>query len=157
MKALHQLYYTLVYHFIYGLTIWGATCSTSLKPLHITQKRIVRSILGLRRNDHTHEAFLNLRIQKIKEINTYCCALFVFKSLNSQSNDMFHHRTNDRYPLRGNDMLDVPFMQSDQSKSCILFHGPTLWNALPDDVRSCATLSSFKRSLKCFLLSRYII
>ena len=158
LKALHQLYYTLVYpHFIYGQIIWGATCSTSIKPLHITRKRIVHSILGLRRNDHTHEAFLNLRIQKIKEINTYCCALFVFKSLNSQSNDMFHHRTNDRYPLRGNDMLDVPFMQSDQSKSCILYHGPTLWNALPDDVRSCATLSSFKRSLKCFLLSRYII
>lgn len=47
--------------------------------------------------------------------------------------------------------------QSEQSKACILYYGHALWNALPENVRNSATLASFKRSLKCYLLSQYIL
>ena len=33
--------------------------------------------------------------------------------------------------------------------------GPHLWNSLPQDLRHCATLSSFKAKLKTFLFSQY--
>ena len=33
--------------------------------------------------------------------------------------------------------------------------GPHIWNSLPQDLRHCATLSSFKARLKTFLFSQY--
>ena len=33
--------------------------------------------------------------------------------------------------------------------------GPHIWNSLPQDLRHCSTLSSFKDKLKTFLFSRY--
>ena len=33
--------------------------------------------------------------------------------------------------------------------------GPHIWNSLPQDLRHCATLSSFKAKLKTFLFSQY--
>ena len=33
--------------------------------------------------------------------------------------------------------------------------GPLIWNSLPQDLRHCATLSSFKAKLKTFLFSQY--
>ena len=32
--------------------------------------------------------------------------------------------------------------------------GPTLWNALPKDIRLCATLAAFKTSLKTYLFKK---
>ena len=33
--------------------------------------------------------------------------------------------------------------------------GPNIWNSLPQDLRPCSTLSSFKAKLKTFLFSQY--
>ena len=33
--------------------------------------------------------------------------------------------------------------------------GPYIWNSLPQDLRHCSTLSSFKAKLKTFLFSQY--
>ena len=33
--------------------------------------------------------------------------------------------------------------------------GPHIWNSLPQDLRHCSTLSSFKAKLKTFLFSQY--
>ena len=38
------------------------------------------------------------------------------------------------------------------STSCF---GPHIWNSLPQDLRHCSTLSSFKAKLKTFLFSQY--
>ena len=34
--------------------------------------------------------------------------------------------------------------------------GPHIWNSLPQDLRHCSTLSSFKAKLKTFLFSQYL-
>lgn len=44
-KILKGIYYAIVYPFLlYGITVWGSTIETLIKPLHILQKKIVRMI-----------------------------------------------------------------------------------------------------------------
>ena len=151
-----SLYNSLIYpHLSYCQIVWGAACPTTLKPLVTIQKRIIRTILGLRKYDHTNEGFLNLKLLKLNHINVYCCCLFIFKWLHTPGNEIFNFRVNQRYNIRRNNMLDVPFMRSDQSQTSISYHGPVLWNDLPEGIRNCNSLHSFKRSLKQHLISQY--
>ena len=155
-KALLSLYNSLIYpHLSYCQIVWGSTCPTTLKPLVITQKRVIRTILGLRKYDHTNDGFLSLKLLKLHHINVYCCCLFIFKCLHTPGNEMFNHRVNHRYNIRTSNFLNIPFMRSNQSQSSILYHGPEQWNKLPERIRSCSSLHSFKRYLKQHLLSEY--
>ena len=155
-SALKQIYHSLIYpHLTYCQIVWGSTHPTSLRPLVTTQKRIIRTISGLRKFEHTQEAFADLRILKLKDINTYCCSIYVFKSLLSPENSFFQYRINNRYPLRNNNTLNIPFASSSQSKSGILCHGPVIWNSLPQRVINCTSVNSFKYTLKRHLISQY--
>ena len=155
-NAMKQIYYSLIYpHLNYCQTVWGAVNKTSLQPLVITQKKVIRTISGLRKYDHTNDSFKNLKLLKLNDINVYTCATYVFTSLNLRHNDMFTSRHNPNYQLRHSKLLQIPQIQSLQSKSCILFHGVTVWNSLPATIRETNNIHTFKRKLKQHLLSRY--
>lgn len=99
LKACMQLYYSLNYRYInYYQTIWGSANKSIINNLLITQKRAVRTISGLRKNDHTNDVFRNLKILKLREINIYCCSLFIYKHITLPSNNYFPERQNSRYP-----------------------------------------------------------
>jgi hypothetical protein len=56
--ALKALYYTLFHcHLIYAMPIW-TICNRQLqKDLHIKQKMAIRTVAGLKYNDHTEPTF----------------------------------------------------------------------------------------------------
>ena len=156
VTARKQIFYSLIYpHLTYCITIWGAVCQTTIKPIVIAKKRAIRTIMGLRRYDHTHDSFCTLRFLKFNEIKMYFCALFVFKSLKLYNNNLFHLRNTDSYGLRFPNVLTVPMTRSKQSESCIRYYSVNIWNDLPTQVRNASTITSFKRLLKIYLLSQY--
>lgn len=154
--ALIQLYYSLIYPFLsYCHTIWGTTGKTKLKPLFLSQKKIMRTIAGATRYAHTNDIFRSHRLLKLEDINTYCSAIFVFKALFCQNNqELFNYRANNQYNLRNNP-LQIPLMTTNQSQTSILYHGVKVWNNLPTNIQNKNTLASFKMSLKAHLLSQY--
>ena len=82
-KALKQMYYALVYpNIIYCQTVWGKASSVALKQVITSQKRMLRTIAGAHRYAHTNSIFSELGILKLEDVNIYCCALYVFKSIN---------------------------------------------------------------------------
>lgn len=155
--ALKQLYYSLIYPFLsFCHTIWGAAYKTQLKSLEVSQKRVIRTITHRPRSAHTNELFQHLRLLKLSDINKYCSAIFVYKSLNNHINEgLFDYNNNDRYQLRNNTLLKIPIMHTKQSQTNIKYHGVKIWNNIPIDIQNKATISSFKMSLKSFLLSQY--
>lgn len=68
LKIKIMLYNALIEsHLSYCITIWGAP-STHLKKLEISQKKVVRSILGSSYNSHADPLFAKLKILKIKDL-----------------------------------------------------------------------------------------
>jgi len=153
MNARKCIYFSLIYpHLTYCNTVWGAVNETTLKPVITAQKRVIRTIARLGKYDHTNEAFSTLKLLKLRDINTYFCALFIFKCINIYENNLFRFRNDLRYPLRSNSLLKHPTIGSNQSKTCILYHGVSVWNNLPSHLHNAPSLLSLKKSLKTHLL-----
>ena len=156
-SALLQMYYALVYpNIIYCQTVWGSAGSVVLKQLVTSQKRVIRTIKGARRYEHTNSIFLDLNILKLEDVNIYCCAIYVYKSLNNiTENKYFTYRVNEFHSLRNADLLRLPAVRSTQSKRYINYHGVEIWNSLPPNIRNKTSIQSFKIALKKYLLNRY--
>ena len=63
----------------YGNIIWGRAASIHITRLFILQKRAIRIISGAEFLAHTNPLFHDHHTLKLQELNTYLCALFVYK------------------------------------------------------------------------------
>ena len=78
-KVLHQLYYSIIYLFLtYGLSIWGNTYSSTLKPLTTLQKRAIRTIIFSKSDEHSEPLFKELEILKLTDLVTLHNALLMY-------------------------------------------------------------------------------
>ena len=156
-KTLRQIYLSLIYPLLmYCNSLWGNTYTSALKPLVTSHKRIIRTITFSSRYTHSAPLFKELGIFNLNEINTYCAAIYVFKSIHNLmfSNDNYIfavdiHCRNMRDPLR----LRVPRFTATQRQQSIMYHGATIWNSFPVEIRNSLTLLSFKNKIKAFIHS----
>lgn len=84
-KSLLLIYYSLIYSSI-------IYCNTkhhkrrrqpgSTQTPVSRAKRQGRAIEGLKKRDYTNDAFLKYKILNLADVNTFNCAIFVYKSLN---------------------------------------------------------------------------
>ena len=72
IQARINYYYAYMYPYIsYNITSWGGTNQIHLHPLIILHKRIIRTICGNRKFDHTSPLFQKLRFLKLYDIFRY--------------------------------------------------------------------------------------
>ena len=78
-NILLQLYYSLIYPFLtYGLSIWGNTYSSTLRPLIILQKKATRIITFSEPGDHSEPLFKKLNILELPDLVTLHDALLMY-------------------------------------------------------------------------------
>ena len=137
--------------------MWGGASKEALRPLEVLQKRAIRTIEGLRKRDHTTPVFHKFKLLKLLDIHVFLCSTYVFKCLNGLviNNFNFNPR-NTGYQTRRCNALQTPRVHSTQSQTNINYHGPITYNHLPSHVKNQSSLPSFKRSLKQFLLGKYV-
>ena len=134
-------------------------------PTHLVAK--LQSILNTatrlvtkpRKYEHITPVMINLHWLPIQYRIQFKLLLLMYKSLHglAQSNlaDKLSLRPNKGLPSYNQLLLNVPVsilrlkFYGDQAFSVAR---PTLWNALPKNIRLCATLATFKTSLKSYLL-----
>ena len=63
----------------YGNIVWGRAAATHIMRLFILQKRAIRIISGAEFLAHTNQLFHDNHTLKLQDLNTYLCALFVYK------------------------------------------------------------------------------
>ena len=64
-SILQQLYYSLIYPFLtYGLSVWGNTYNTTLRPLLMLQKRAIRIITFSKPDEDSEQLFKALEIRE---------------------------------------------------------------------------------------------
>ncbi len=92
LQPLISLYNSLFSSFLcYGITAWGLTYDTYLKPLYLLQKRILRCISFSHFAAPSAPIFHSLKILKLEDIIHSNILTFVYKALSKLSPTCFHN------------------------------------------------------------------
>jgi hypothetical protein len=158
-KVLLTLYYSLIYPYLsYCNMIWASNYSSRLDRIKILQKRIVRIIMRLPYSSHTAQAFRQLGILRIDEINRLQISEFMhrytYKTLPVAYANYFN-LTSDfhSYNTRNLNTYRSEFARTNLRKFSIKSIGPHTWNSLPCEFRYISNLNLFKKQLKLWLIN----
>jgi len=159
-----QLYYSLVYpYIIYGIVVWGHTYDSTLNPIFILQKKLVRIMTFSHYNAHTNQLFYNLKILKLPDITFLQTALFMFdyysgnlpetfSNFFTQVHNLHHYNTR----LASKLTYTLPRARTNYGKLNIKFSGVKCWNSIDDSIKNVKTKTLFREKLSGVLLSSYI-
>ena len=138
-----QLYYSLIYPFLtYGLIIWGNTYKTTLKPLIILQKKVIRIINFSNYNAHTSPLFKYLNILKLLDVVNYLTCNFLFKFNSKMLPSVFdnffepissRHKYNTRLATRSS--YCIPSIRTNYGKFSIRYQGAIIWNDIDEPIK----------------------
>ena len=123
----------------------------------ISQKRIIRSILGDRTASAT-QGFRDLEILNIRKIYQHQVIIYMFKIKNDDCpalvcNTISLNQISHTYNTRGKNDLRTPFCSLAISQKSFSVQGPNLWNKLPASLKdSCCTYATFSKNLRDFLV-----
>ena len=155
--ALRLLYNCLVYpYLVYCVPIWGGALATHINPVILSQKRAVRAITFTHRREHTLPLFNDNRLMQFKYIHMYFTLLIVFKFIQYNYTVDAFMRLDHLHATRGvANNLSLPPYVSVRGQRSIFYQGPSLWNRLPNNIKSdfvnIVNIFTFKRKLRLYL------
>ena len=154
-SCLRLIYFSIVYpYLIYCNVIWGNTFYSSLKPLIIAHKKIIRTMSFARRYDHSDPLFIRYNILNYDKLHLYCKAIFVYKNLNNLiTYNLYSRSTYDNLNLRNSMNLQPPQMRSEMGLRSIIYNGCAVWNNLSREIQLSESLPLFKNRLRLMLMS----
>ena len=156
-KTLVNLYYTFAYpYFTYCNTLWSSTYPSNLKILERLQKKIIRIITFSHPQSHSLPLFNSLDIMPFPKINVYLTGIFMHKHKTNKLPIIFHnfftinaeihaHNTRQKHKYH------INTVKCNRSKFSIKYHGPSVWNNIPEFLTDIPNSNLFKRKYKDFL------
>ena len=120
----------------YGILVYGCSSFTSLAPIHLLQKKILKLIYFKSRFDQSEDLFCANKILTVFELHVYELLKFVLKSINSfhaedYLNSMFQFERHFLTTRRAKHMLlKVPLCRSKLEQNSISRRASTLFNVL---------------------------
>ena len=159
-ETLITLYYSFIYPYLqYCNHVWGSTCITFLKKLHVLQKRIVRVIAGAKPREHSEPLFKNLNILSIFQINVYAIGKFMYKVYHRETLNVFismfkENSSVHRYPTRQASQFHPPLPKKELRKSSLCYRGALIWNKIMScEVRTNVSQPVFSGELKKYIIN----
>ena len=138
------------------------TPNSVIQPLQKIQNFAARLVLLATRHHHSTPLLEKLHWLPISECIKYKVACMCFSTISGSGpaylSELLHVYTPSRTLRSSSDtcMLEIQQYKCKthgfRTFSCF---GPHIWNSLPQDLRHCSTLSSFKAELKTYLFSQY--
>ena len=138
------------------------TPNAVIQPLQKIQNFAARLVLLAPRPHHSTPLLGKLHWLPISERINYKVACVCFNAMHGSGpaylSELLHVYTPSR-TLRSSSDTRMLRIQQCRRKSrgfrAFSYFGPHIWDSLPQDLRHCSTLSSFKAKLKTFLFSQY--
>ena len=161
-NMLNRIYLTYIQPSIdYAISLWGH-CGENLKKF-ITriQHRAARIVTGEFDfiNIRGHELMLRLRWQSVDQRRDYFTTNLMFKCLTDTApvhlkNEISSVSETHSINTRASQNLNVssPRPNIEFFKKSFAYHGPHVWNSLPDEVKSAENLNEMKRLYKRVML-----
>ena len=142
----------------YCFTVWGSTSLVHLGKVQKLQNFAARVINGnIRKYEHVSPFIKELGWLKIKDKYTFNICTFVFKVLRNCFPDWLYSFNTINTELgintRNANNLIVRRAKTDIGSREMYTRGPFLWNKLPNEIRETASLLSFKKKLKKYILN----
>ena len=144
--------------FDYAINLWGFTSQLNLSRVQRLQNRAARIITGTFDYINVRGIDIVKRLQwmNVIERRDYFVALTVFKCIRGMAPTYISDciticnevAVRDSRNSTSANLLTLPYGSLDILKNSFAYRGPFIWNALPHDIRKCATLSCFKTARK---------
>lgn len=143
-------YYGLIYPFLsYGVAVWGHE-NYRTKHIFRLQKKVIRIIFNKPFSFSCKPLFKLHNILTFSSIYILNVLIFVRKN--------FHlyrvGRISERYNLRNNNNIRIPFHRTTFYERQLLFNGARLYNALPDSLKKINDIKIFSKKVKDMLMSQ---
>jgi len=156
-KSLVNLYHSYIFpYLIYCIEVWGCAAKTHLHPLFLTQKKIVRLITFSPYLAHTEPIFHNLLILPLDKLIFHRIGILMYKLSNGMLPEVLNrlYKKNSEihsYNTRNCNLLRIP-------KGTLNFTNVSarLWNTIILNINVNTSFSTFKHSLKIYLLNNNI-
>ena len=147
----------------YAIPVWGFTSQLNLSRMQRLQNRAARIITG-------NFDYINVRgidiVKQLKWMNLiarrdYFVAFTVFKCIRGMAPTYISDciticneiAIRDTRNATSTNLVTLPYASLDIFKNSFAYRGPFIWNALPNNIRNCVTLSCFKIALKAHVLN----
>lgn len=149
-EILNNIYYALVFSKLqYGISCWGGTYSSVLKPIEVLQKHIIRIISFKSPRVASLPLFQQRGILPLR----YIYVFKVMKLFFVRSGHKSIRRTD--YNLRNNRCI-VPLPVREQFRRYHLFVAPNIFNKLPLTIKIECNTNKFLYLLKKWLLNQEV-
>ena len=158
LENCRSIYYAYIYSRIkYGIPIYGMANTGDLKPIQILQNKLMKVILNKNYMFSTNQLHTELKILKITDIFNQEVLIFVFSQFNKMLPEIFNgyfvtFSSLHNIATRGNNTrFIIPRHFSNIGASTVKVHGAILWNDLPNHLKECSTIKSFRLEYKKYL------
>jgi hypothetical protein len=159
----HYLYHSIFEtHLSYCITVWGHSCDSYLQPICTLQNKFLKKILYLPYKTHSTPLYKQLSILPLKLLYSLRIVTLIYKfhfipnSLPLSILNLFtpiqkshQHRT--RASI--NNHLFQNAFNSKLKENSIFIQGPIIWNSIPVNIKTDASLIMFKHKVKTYLLN----
>ena len=159
---LKEIYYALFYSYVrYGVSIWGNASPNVLTPLKVLNHRAARIMTYAPFGHIDMNPILNyLEILDINDVFFLETVKLLFKMKNGMIpitlGNYFEVRNANvihQYSLRPRrDRVDTIDTRTMMGENSLQYRGPKAWNTVPECIRDCVSLNSFKKQMKSHLL-----
>ena len=157
--VLRTLYFSLIESYLnYGLTVWGGTFKTYIKPISIMQKKCIRTIGRKPYNYPTKELFITLRILNYDNLYQLCLGKLMYRFDHGLAPEsllkLFIRNQNlHNYHTRQHNCPHICANNCSAYSQSYLHKAPTLWLNLDNNFKLCTSLSQFKSKFKKYLIN----
>ena len=157
--VLKQIYYSIVYpHLQYCVSCWGGVPPTTLNRINVLQRRAIRTICKVSRDENTSELFHKLNLLKMKDIYHFRLSIIMHSMHNGiwvgmemmKVKELHNYET--RFSTEENFCL--PIVKSNIGKCSFNFMGPKAWSNVPSNLKV-LPIHEFKKNFMQILIEKY--
>ena len=126
---------------------------TVLNKLQMVQNAAARLISLRRKRESVSDVLHNLHWLRVEARIVFKLLLLVYKCLHDMAPDCLVELITVRNSIRS--ILYLKHYQSSYARRSFSYMAPRLWNNLPDHIRLCTTLTTFKSKVKYLLFNNF--
>ena len=134
---------------IYLLPVWGGTVKKYAERVQVIMNNAARYVMGLGRREHRTELMKQCRWLDFKELVQYHSLVLMWKVLWRQA----PLQTSNRFTVDEDHKIKTSKARLQSTEQSWRWRTTPQWNQVPGEIRDLQSLTSFKRTLKKWIVT----